>query len=154
MQRLENAPMVSRFHSLEQAVERRNQGWFYRVISCLYGMLSDYGSSVGRPLLWLLALFAVTFSAVLLSDGALINTSIDQKGWYSGLFGEHLLTHAERAFVLTASSTLNPLAIFATTGLLFPKYGLLTAWLPIHGLLSALCLVLLILALRRRFKIT
>jgi hypothetical protein len=154
MLKLENAPMVTRFHSLEQAVERHNQSLFDRAISVCYGALSDYGSSTIRPVIWFLGVLLFTFVIVFVSDGAIPTQSVDPKGWQSGLAGEDLAARAERALVLTTGATVNPLGIFGLTGLLVARYGWLATWLPLHGLLSALCLVLLIFALRRRFEIT
>jgi hypothetical protein len=154
MQRLENAPMVSLFHSLEQAVERQNQSWFSRIIRRLYGVLSDYGSSAGRPLFWFVILLTSTFGVLFWSDGAAINQLVSQKGWYSELFTEGLTSRGWRAFVATISATVNPLGILGTTSLVVPKYAWVTVWLPIHGLLAAIFVVLFVLALRRRFKIT
>jgi len=61
MAALENAPMVSRFHELEQMVERENLGRFDRFLSRGYRFLSNYGSSSWKPVIWLLSLMFLTF---------------------------------------------------------------------------------------------
>src|SRR5690242_19496991 len=154
MVRLENSPMVSRFHSLEQSVERHNQGSFDNLLSHLYGALSDYGSSTIRPFVWFIALLALTFAIIFFSDGATPSPAAELRGWQSTLSGTDTSACAERALILMLNATLNPLAMFGTAGLLIAKRGWLTAWLAVHGLFSAVLVVLFILALRRRFKIT
>ena len=70
MAALENAPMVSRFHQLEQSVERENLGGVDRFLSFGYKILSNYGSSSGKPLVWLLSLLLVTFFLALFDGGS------------------------------------------------------------------------------------
>lgn len=155
MLKLENTPMVSRFHTLEQATERKMEGYgFHRGISALYELLSDYGSSALRPFLWFILLFAVTALAVFLTDGATHADAQELSGWQNSLKGDDWSAQAIRAFVLTGQSTLNPLGIFGVKGLLVAKTGLLALWLSFHGLLSAIFIALFIFAVRRRFKMS
>jgi hypothetical protein len=154
MAKLENTPMVSRFNRLEQLVERERQTRFDRSISNLYQLLSDYGSSSLRPVLWFILLFLITFVLVLRVDGADKGNPNELAGWQTTLFKEGLAPEVERAFVLTMQSTLNPVGVFGTKGLIVAKYDWLAGWLILHGLLSALFIALFIFAVRRRFKMS
>ena len=150
MAALENAPMVSRFHQLEQSVERENLGGVDRFLSFGYKILSNYGSSSGKPLVWLLSLLLVTFFLALLDGGS---ASGELTGWQTSLQGEEWQAQVERAASLALQATLNPLGIFGTKGAVVAKSGWLACWLFVHGVFSALFIALLILAVRRRFKV-
>lgn len=153
MLKLENTPMVSLFHTLEQATERKMEKFgFHRAISALYEYLSDYGSSALRPFVLFIALFGITFLFVLVFDGAVHADTADLAGWQKTLTGDDWLARARRAFVLAGQATLNPLGVFGTKGLLVAKTGLLALWLSVHGLLSTIFIALFVFAIRRRFK--
>jgi hypothetical protein len=111
MAALENAPMASRFHQLEQSVERENLGGIDRFFSFGYKLLSNYGSSSGKPLIWLLSLLLVTFFLALLDGGSIPGEST---GWQTSLRGEQWQARIERAVSLALQATLNPLGIFGT----------------------------------------
>ena len=64
MAALENAPMVSCFHELEQLVERENLGPFDRFLSFGYKLLNNYGSSSWKPLVWLFLFFWLLSSSL------------------------------------------------------------------------------------------
>jgi hypothetical protein len=153
MLKLENNPMVARFHSLEQRLERQYAGRFDNLISRFYGILSNFGSSTIRPVLWFLGLFAITF-LVALWRGATGAPSSELIGWQTGLVGNSLGACLRRAFTLTAQSTLNPLGIFGTKGAVVAQDGWLALWLTLHGLFSAILVTLFVFAVRRRFKIS
>jgi hypothetical protein len=153
MLELENTPMVNRFHTLEQASERRLDRWgFQRFVSWLYEMLSDYGSSVLRPLLWFVLLLVLTTAIVYLTSGAETVDAQTFKGWQEALIGTGQHARIHRAIILTLQSTLNPLGIFGAKVLLVARTSWLAAWLSFHGLATAILVALFILAIRRRFK--
>jgi hypothetical protein len=152
--KLIDGEMASLFHRLEQLVERENQGWFDRLLSRNYSVLSNYGSSSLRPLIYFMLLFFATFIIIFANDGAGYGNAADFLGWQTGLVGGGCGARAERALTLAGQATLNPLGVFGTKGLLVAKYGWLETWLTLHGVLSALFLALFIFAARRRFKIT
>jgi hypothetical protein len=81
MAALENAPMVSRFHQLEQSVDRENLGGIDRFLSFGYKLLSNYGSSSGKPLVWILSLLLVTFFLALFDGGSVPG---EITGWHGG----------------------------------------------------------------------
>ncbi len=152
---LENTPMVNRFHTLEQATERRLDGLgFNRFVSWLYEKLSDYGSSAFRPVLWLVAMTITTGTLIYCFDGAVQAQPEDYRGWQEALEGYDAWPAIERAFVLTMQATLNPLGIFGIKGLLIARYEWLALWLSFHGLATAVLVALFVFAIRRRFKMS
>jgi hypothetical protein len=153
MLKLENNPMVTRFHSLEQRLERQYAGPFDNLISRFYCILSNFGSSTIKPVLWFVFLFAFTF-LIVLWDGATAGPSNELVGWQGALVGNSIDARLRRAFTLTAQSTLNPLGVLGTKGAVVAKDGWLALWLTVHGLFSAILIALFFFAVRRRFKIT
>jgi hypothetical protein len=154
MEALQNGPAASLFFTLEQAVERKLHRAFSidRLISWLYGALSDYGSSAQRPFWYFLGLFALSCAIVFLSDGAIFSDGLNTSSWELDMMGDGCPARMLRAIVLTGQATLNPLGVFGTRGLLIAKYKFLEAWLFLDGVFSVLLLALFLLAIRRRFK--
>jgi len=149
---LENAQMANLIHSAELAVEREDDSWTNWFVSHLYEGMSDFGSSVLRPFLWLLLLYSVSVCAIFYSGGAEVPPLSDLVGWQRTLidpaWGEYW-----RALYLALQPVVNPIGIFGPKWLLIPRYSDLAAWLSLHGFLSLILLALLIFAIRRRFKI-
>jgi hypothetical protein len=153
MQRLENAPMVSLFHTLEQAVERRMEtNLFNRFVSHAYELLSDYGSSIPRPASWFLGLLLLTSALASGLDWAVANPT--HYAWQEGLARTSHWRAVERGLLLTLQGTLNPFGIFGSVSAVLPRNGFVVAWMFFHGLFSATLAALFILALRRRFKMS
>lgn len=154
MLELENTLMVNRFHTLEQATERRldRRYTFQRFVSWLYEMLSDYGASALRPLLWFLALLCLTTAILYLSDGVETVSADEFRGWQTALIGHSRSAAIHRAVALTMQSTLNPFGIFGPKGLVVARCSALEPWLLFHGLATTVLAALFILAIRRRFK--
>ena len=133
-------------------MEREDDSWTNWFVSHLYEGMSDFGSSVLRPFLWLLLLYSVSVCAIFYSGGAEVPPLSDLVGWQRTLidpaWGEYW-----RAFYLALQPVVNPIGIFGPKWLLIPRYSELAAWLSLHGFLSLILLALLIFAIRRRFKI-
>jgi hypothetical protein len=152
MLKLENSPMVSLFHSLEQSIERQvDSSWFNKRLSWIYGALSDYGASSARPFWIWAALNLLTFAMVSVCDGAVV---LDKgRGWLSSLDEKDIHGQLGRALVVTLQATFNPLNIFANRSPVIPSLEGVAAWLFVHSLISTLLLTLFFFAVRRRFKI-
>lgn len=153
MMRLENTPMLSLFHTLEQAVERKQEtNTFNRFVSWMYELLSDYGSSIGRPAAWFLSLMVLTCLVMASFGGAAPGR--DLRAWQLGLANTSHWRAVERSALLTLQGTLNPLGIFGTSMAVAPASGWAAAWMFVHSVLSTILAALFILALRRRFKMS
>jgi hypothetical protein len=154
MERLQNVPAASLFFALEQTVDRKSIHLFSldRLISWIYSLLSNYGTSVQRPF-WAFV-FLLILSSVLVYefDGALIAEPADLHGWQVSMLGDGIGAQLTRAVTLVGQATLNPLGVFGQRGLLIANSGPLEIWLIAHGIYSILFLALFLLALRRRFK--
>ena len=150
---LENSQGANLLHSAELAIERESDNKTNKVLSHAYELFSDFGSSASRPLIWLFLLWLVSFVTAFISDGAaLAYAANDYTGWRSLLMCNDLAGRGLRAAVLSFQQLASPLTIIGAKPLLIPKYLLLAVWAAIHSLFSAVLIALLILAIRRRFK--
>jgi hypothetical protein len=126
-----------------------------RLLSHLYEWMSDFGSSALRPLVWQVVLFALSFSLILGSDGA-VQASRDPAseliGWQQILIDPRWGTFARAAY-LALQPLVNPIGIFGPRSLLIPRFPWLAVWLSVAGILGIVLLALFIFAIRRRFKI-
>lgn len=151
---LENAQMANLIHSAELAVERDDDSLPNRIISRLYELFSDFGSSALRPLMWLVACAAVSFFATYLTSGTALALQQDQYvGWQSIFLRADYIGDAFKALYLSIQPVANPLGIFAKTPLLIAKSPWLALWLSFQGFVSVVLIALTIFAIRRRFKI-
>jgi hypothetical protein len=147
---LENAQMANLIHSAELAVERADDTLTNKVVSHVYEVMSDFGSSVLRPFLWMVLLYVASVCAILFSDGAALASK--PIGWQRILVDPTCGEYA-RAFYLALQPVVNPIGILGPRSLLVPQYAPLAAWLSVQGFLGLILLALLIFAIRRRFKI-
>lgn len=151
---LENAQMANLIHSAELAVERDDDSLPNRIISRLYELFSDFGSSALRPLVWLVVFAVVSFSATYFTSGATLTLQPNQYvGWQSIFLRTDCVGDAFKALYLSIQPVANPLGIFAKTPLLIAKSPWLALWLSFQGFVSVVLIALTIFAIRRRFKI-
>jgi hypothetical protein len=154
MLKLENNPMVTRFHRLEQLLERETADPFDNLISWVYSGLSGFGSSTLKPVLCFAALLVLTFLFALWGGVAAAHPD-DLVGWQRALIDHYAWgASLRRAVTLTAQSTINPVGVFGTRAAVYAQNGWLASWLVLHGLLSAILVALFAIAVRRRFKIS
>lgn len=151
---LENAQMANVFHRLELIIERETDTPINKFISHIYQLLSDFGSSTLRPMLWLLALFVITFLAARYGDGVALAASQTQfTGWRELLLTSNTEHERYRALLFASQNMVNPLGILGIKSLVVAKSGLLAIWAGFHSLLSVILITLFIFAVRRRFKL-
>ena len=151
---IENTQLANKFHSVELAVERENDDWSARVVSHLYECMSDFGASIGRPVLWWILLIAITTGLFTITEGveAVSNPSA-YVGWRADLTQPGAYGDAVRALHVTLQATFNPLSIFSGRTLIVPSSSMLAVWAGVHSALSVVLIALFIFAVRRRFKI-
>ena len=154
MVKLENTPAVNFIHAAEQALERETDTRFNKFLSYCYDYLSNYGSSILRPLVWFAFLF--TFNVILIYriDGA--GQALPDEfysGWRETLLESGGGSKVSRAILLAFQSIFNPFGVFGVRTLVVAQQVWLNLWLGFSGLLSGVLIALLIFALRRRFKI-
>ncbi len=119
---------------MELAVERsRDSGWT-TILSWLYETGSQYGASSGRPVLWLLLLFALSLGVVGSTNGAVpAQDPRDYRGWEKVLLdkpfdGANYDAKFYRALVISGNAALPPLRLFRTGSLVVPRNGWIAGW--------------------------
>ncbi|MGH8579132.1 MAG: hypothetical protein ACREVK_03065 [Gammaproteobacteria bacterium] len=140
MESLRDRPNEAMFFAYEQVALRttKQAPRLVRVLSLLYGVSSDYGQSIGRPLLWLALTTFVSFCVYAW------RLDIGVQDVFSG---EAL----ERTLRATVEPLVNPFGAFRPSAVVYPfRVQLL---MLLQSLLSLVWITLLLLALRRRFKL-
>ena len=153
---LGNVSAASIFQRAELTFERQDDTPTNKVLGFLYWLGSDYGTSTGRPLLWVAAFYAAA-SALLISLDAILPPDVgelDNLGWRSILTDGGWGGRITRGALYSFQAIFNPLGIFGSRSLLT-----VSDWwvaLVASGLcfLATLSLALFVLALRRRFRIS
>lgn len=151
--KLENGPAVNLVHAAEQALEREKDTGFNKILSHLYEWFSDFGSSALRPFLWFVLILTANTELIYILDGAVI---FPQKelffGWREILMDGSDAGNLSRSMMLSFQSSYNPFGIFGARGFVEAQNIYLKAYLSISGFVSTILIALLVLALRRRFK--
>lgn len=148
---LENEVEAAKFHSLELVIERASDPFPNKQLSYLYAISSDYGGSILRPILWLFLLLVSSWMAVGYVDGA--ETAMDESlyhGWQKVLLDD---TAYHRAMVLVGQYVFNPFGLLGVKALVVAKTGGVLAWMMVQSFCSATLITLLVLSIRRRFKL-
>lgn len=154
---LENTGMADLYHAAELAIERETDTRTNRILSRLYETFSDFGGSTIRPIMWLLLVFSFSVLFYYSSDG--ITLALDEKmytGWRDVFVvstQNEISSRAAKASIYAAQQLVNPLGIMGSKSLLIPKNLFILIWATIQSLISTTLLTLLILAIRRRFKL-
>jgi len=152
---IENGQMANLFHSNELAVERERDTGMNKFLSYAYQALSDFGSSAFRPIVWWFVIGAFSAIVIFSTNGATPTFGADKyPGWKAMLFADSCdsSTNAVKATYLSFSTMLNPLGLMGHRALLVPSTGGIFIMLVFQALLSAILIALIILAIRRRFK--
>jgi len=150
---MQNAFAARHFHSAELGLERESERGVNWLFNWGYWLLADYGNSYTRPLVWIIILFLAGGLAVFfLGDAAPGLERERYVGAYAALLDCGIKPKAYRAAALSLTSGLNPASVLNARSLLVPGTGEVLAVLYAQRVLSAFCLALFIVSIRRRFK--
>lgn len=152
---LGNIRMADLFHALELKTERSEETLTNKFFNWLYEILSDYGASILRPILWLFFLGFLIALVLIECDGAVPTNALtrDASGWQAALLDDDIFTPRFRALYLSFYSIIHPLGLFGGQPVLIAKTPWLSSLLIVEGIFSATLIALTIFALRRRFKL-
>jgi hypothetical protein len=146
-----NLQAASVFHPTELLMNRATDPWSANVVSFFYGLGSNFGNSIGRAALCLLVVFVGAYLVGWIG-GTTANTD-GQVGWLLHLNDGDCGTKSVRTFLYALNTTFNPLNLIVSKPLVAPEYSsgaLIGSFLSIFGAIS---FALLVLGIRRRFKI-
>ena len=151
---MENSLAANIIHSVELTTEREEDTTDNKFFGFLYQIISNYGASTSRPLIWLIGTFVLSFIIIYFSDGAVPLTDKSlYVGWRSTLLCDGFRGEMAKSVLLSLQSSFNPLSIFGTKSFLIPKNFWIAALTAVQGVFSAIFIAFFIFALRRRFKI-
>ena len=140
------------FHASELRLSRsKAAGLTYWLASWGYQLGSNFGNSIARALGWLIFSF---FAIVLVAYCS--GTEPSQKasaGWFTALKACGMWPEVRRAGVYAAQSILNPLNLFVQEPLVSVSNGWGAFAGLVLGILGIASLALLLLSVRRRFKL-
>ena len=151
----QNWPMASLMRSKELSAERQLDTGLTKLVSWFYWIAANYGTSPGRPILWLVAAYIICALAIWQFDGggALGLPETAYTGWRAILLDENLGPVA-RSLLLPLQSLLSPFGGLGVRRLIVAATSCGSVILVIQGILSVLLLFLSGISIRRRFRMT
>ncbi len=153
MEQLDNIPAANLMRRLQLRSEREDdQGvsWF---VSWIYGTFANYGTAPGRPLLYAVFLYAITFAVIYAFDGGAPGQPDYLYSGFDRLLIDPLHGDVYRSLMLPLQSITNPFGLLSVRKLVVPMSGFGAILLGVQGLATALLLFLCALSIRRRFKV-
>lgn len=152
--KLENVPAANLMRSLELRTEREQDSGFIKIVSWTYGAFANYGLSPGRPLTCAAFLYFAMFAVILCFDkGALGIPENLYSGWQVTLMGDDFWAVFRRSVFLPLQSMVNPLGLFGVRKFVVAATGWAHVLLTVQGLLTDALLFMVILGIRKRFKL-
>jgi hypothetical protein len=151
---LQNGLAAGVFHGAELALDRNEERWPNSWINWIYEILSDYGNSTSRPLIFFVAVaFGMSWLCAYF-DAASIGEDVDtyRAGWHSVLT-DPSYGFIWRSVLLALQTIFNPLGIFTTKSLVVAKSIWFSIPFTVAGLIGTISIALFFLALRRRFRL-
>lgn len=153
LEQLDNIPAANLMRRLQLRSEREDdQGvsWF---VSWIYGTFANYGTAPGRPLLYAVFLYAITFAVIYAFDGGAPGQPDYLYSGFDRLLIDPLHGDVYRSLMLPLQSITNPFGLLSVRKLVVPMSGFGAILLGVQGLATALLLFLCALSIRRRFKV-
>jgi len=150
--RTHNLDAAGPVHAAEQRISRQKLDYIDQIFSVLYDWASEYGGNTFWPVAWFLVWAGVSFAVLFVSEGTVLSER-PLSGWQHVLNGSTLAASAARAGYLTLNQIFNPLGIFGINPLVIPRTTWIAAASGFVCFLATVSLGLLVLALRRRFRL-
>ena len=120
------------------------------IVSKTYRWMSNYGNSIGRPLLcFATCVVLASVAGLALGTTATVETT---QGWQIALQDGDSAKYL-RAAVYGLQSVFNPLSLFVSKPLITPMHWAGALLGSIFGLLGITSIALFLLSVRRRFKL-
>jgi hypothetical protein len=143
------------FHATEMSIRTKQEAsWIVRAMGKFYEETCDFGNSTSKPFFWVGIWFIVSFAIYWLSDSSSVAPGINAcRGWVESLCDEAKSARVWRALYLAAQPVLNPLAGFMGVPVVIPG-PLAYVYSILHRIMSLVLIFLMIVAIRRRFRLT
>lgn len=147
-----NIAVSGYFYVRELRASRQCDTWTALIFNYLYDFLSVYGTSIKRPLIIFVLLFAFTSYTAYQEDAVMpADKECKLQGWQEQICKSDKTI---MALTLATQSILNPGGIISPKSLVVTKLGTFTnVWIWLHSAFSITLFTLFIFSLRRRFKV-
>ena len=144
------------FHAIEQSLERRSYPvGISRFLSWGYEVMADFGNSIARPIAWFFGLTVTGMGVEYATNDAVPEQVVAAtNGWRGALASPGPAWRLMRSAVLELRYVRDPLAFLSPRGLVASGSVWISSFLVWQSLLSLTALALLIIAVRRRFKLS
>jgi len=144
------------FHAIEQSLERRSYPvGISRFLSWCYEVMADFGNSIARPIAWFFGLTVTGMGVVCATNDAVPEQVVAAtNGWRGALASPGPAWRLMRSAVLELRYVRDPLAFLSPRGIVASGSVWVSSFLVWQSLLSLTALALLIIAVRRRFKLS
>lgn len=155
LEKLNNLVTANQIRAKQMQAEREDDRGVTLLINWVYGTFANYGTSPGRPLIWILGLYVFVAIVAYLADASALSSSFDHDSGQYKSFSDPKWGNWNRAWLLPLQSAVNPFGVF------FDSRKALTpnsVWwgfaLTVYGVVSDLLLLMFIFCIRRRFKVS
>lgn len=149
----DNMLLANQMRAHQLRAERAEEDGFTRITNRIYGTFANYGMNPGRPILYLIGLYAISFMYLYTID---CGTLMQPDDFYNGAYRYFLDKNDGcfyRSLLLPLNSIVNPFGVFFDPRkLIVPTTMLGSVLLTIQGLFSDMLIVMTVLSIRRRFK--
>lgn len=149
----DNMLMANLMRSCQLQAERSNEKGFAWFSNWFYGTFANYGTSPGRPIVCIIALYILSVAFLYHCDqGSLTQPPASYVGANESLLNEKG-GRLNRSLRLPIQAMVNPFAMsFDARALIVPETTTAGVLLTVQGLFSDLLLIMTIFGIRRRFK--
>ena len=140
------------FHAAELALTRRREDWTFKIASLIYQAGSNFGNSIGLPLLIFGIVIAALIAIALGYETDLTREKHQLAGWQQELHGGECRAQVLRA-LLYAWQSINPFNLFGSQQLVVVRDNVGAILGGFVGVIGIAAVALFALSLRRHFKL-
>lgn len=141
-------------YSCELKLERNAQNFYFKCFDFLYNVFSNYGISPHITFLWIILFISFSTATAFFYDIAFIVNDYNHTKFYFSLNGDSFLDKFFISIILSVQYIFNLSSFFTGSSLLRSKYIIFDFWLIFQSLLIYVLVTLLILSVRRRYKVS
>ena len=153
MEKSQNSAAAHFFRGLVLRAEHYNETGFMRFVSWFYGFFGNFGLSPGRAVAWIFGTLLFSVFVMGYFEGAyVVDHASHSQDDMSPMWLRELGTNYY-ALILTLQTMLNPFYVFTAKQLVAAKSACGQAFVTFVGFFSLSLYAVLILSIRRRFKV-
>lgn len=112
LEKLNNLVTANQIRAKQMQAEREDDRGVALLINWVYGTFANYGTSPGRPLIWILGLYVFVAIVAYLADASALSSSFDHDSGQYKSFSDPEWGSWNRAWLLPLQSAVNPFGVF------------------------------------------